>query len=408
MTLDTRQTQEYDSIAATTGVATAWYGGRLGVATQDYSQSVAMGSPAGGLVAGTVIAGRYRVDHYLGGGAFASVYAAWDLRMHRHVAMKVYPSGAGLVPVDEARLQGTVQHPNIMPLYDRCSDPIAGITILVMPLFPGCDLQTLLNSYGALPFRRVLTCMDQICSAVDYLWSRKQIAHGDIKPANIWVTQSGAALLMDFNVPGQLVRQPESRFGTPGYMAPEVLRGQSDARSDVFSLGCLCYACLTGVAPFSVAADSSSGRYVRLSKARHDVRSTLEAVVDKALRADPEARYQSARELRTALRSHRYQSGAGIWDVAADLMFATASAAWRILVFLAVVLARTVRYIVRKPYDAAARAIVGLVVLGWLLPILVSFWLANSIYLSLAASLVAVLSIAIYTMKRRRRYWRGF
>jgi serine/threonine-protein kinase len=309
------------------------------------------------------------MESFLAGGAFAAVYAVWDLHMRRRVAMKVYPTSARMIPLDEARLQGTVQHPNIMPLYDQCVDPLLEITGLVMPLFPGCDLQVLLDTHGPLPFRTALLCLDQICSAVDYLWARRQVAHGDIKPGNIWVTQSGAALLMDFNVPGQAIRFPDCSFGTPGFTAPEVFQGQSDARSDVFSLGCLLYTCLTGVPPFANDIDAGKGRYVPPTRIRPEILPALATVIDHALNVDPETRYQSARELRSALRTHRYRSGTAagryghfIWDMTVSLCEVT----WHCLRLAGRLCWHVLRYALYRPKDA--------LILGSILAILLWWW----------------------------------
>lgn len=171
-----------------------------------------------------------------------------------------------------------------------------------MPLYPGADLASALNRYGQMPFRSATLLVDQICSALDFLWQRRQAVHGDVKPANIWITHSGAALLMDFNVYGVLVRSAPLRVGTSGYTAPEALRGQVTPTSDVFSLGCVLYECLAGVA--SLADDQAvlTGRMARLRQLRHDARPELVDVVERALSHLPEQRYQSARKFRTALR----------------------------------------------------------------------------------------------------------
>jgi hypothetical protein len=297
-------------------LATVWYQGRDGAQTsQQATAQTAYASMAGAntttfqptpqvapQVAGTALAGRYRLEQTLGAGAFATVYAAWDLALQRWVAVKVYPAGSsGALSRAEAHLQATAQHPNLMPLYDSGNDAALGVSYLVMPLYPGADLAATLNRLGPMPFRAALLCVDQICSALEFL-EQRQALHGDIKPANIWLTHSGAALLMDFNVNALLARSDVVRVGTPGYTAPEALAGRLDARSDVFSLGCVLYACLAGVAPFADDAAVQTGRYTPLRRARSEVRPALEAVVATALASDPARRYQSAREFRNALR----------------------------------------------------------------------------------------------------------
>lgn len=252
---------------------------------------------------GSLLAGRYRLEQPLGAGAFATVSAAWDMQLFRRVAVKIYvASDAGLISADEARLQAVCQHPNLMPLYDAGSDPLLGASFLVMPLYPGADLGAMLNRYGPLPFRAALLCADQVCSALEFLWQRRQTVHGDLKPSNIWLTHSGAALLMDFNLPGLLARGGPICAGTPGFTAPEAFQGRRDQRSDIFSLGCVLYQCLCGSAPFAGDAEARAGRFTALRRLRPDLRPELEAVIHTAMAADPQQRYQSAREFQSALR----------------------------------------------------------------------------------------------------------
>jgi hypothetical protein len=331
-------------------LATLWYSGRDNGARPEATLTTAhAGSPPqavaseqyAGQTSGQALAGRYRLEQPLGSGAFATVYSAWDLSLQRRVAVKVYPAGqAGILPNAEAHLQATAQHPNLMPLYDTGSDPMLGVTYLVMPLYPGADLAATLNRYGPMPFRPALLCADQICSALEFL-EQRQALHGDVKPANIWLTNSGAALLMDFNVYGLLTQPGVGRVGTPGYTAPEALAGRMDARSDVFSLGCVLYTCLAGVAPFADDTAVHSGQYTPLRKLRPEIRPALETVVATTLAADPAQRYQSAREFRNALRfperAEGYWAGAILppirWmgRIGWKAILATYSTTWRLL-----------------------------------------------------------------------------
>lgn len=286
---------------------TFWYGGgsdvpaTAAVGRYDLTPPPSVGAAL--LPPGALLAGRYRVEQPLGEGAFARVYAAWDNALGRWVAAKIYPSGAGgQISREEAHLQATCQHPNLMPLYDAGADPLLQAAYIVMPLYPGADLAATLNRYGPMPFRPALLCIDQICSALEFLQQRRGVVHGDIKPANIWLTQGGAALLMDFNLPGLLARSDCQRAGTPGYTAPEALLGRMDGRSDVFSLACVLYQCLTGTAPFADDNAVAAGMVVPLGRLRPEIRPELAAVIHRALAADPEERFQSAREFQTALR----------------------------------------------------------------------------------------------------------
>jgi protein kinase-like protein len=300
-------------------LTTVWYDGGnpapgaagRGLAGERRPETAVAPGHAPELLAGAMLGGRYRLGRPLGSGGFARVYDAFDCCLRRWVAVKVYEGKrAGQLSLDEARLQAVSQHPNLMPLYDSGSDPLLGVTFIVMPLYPGADLAATLDRYGPMPYRPALLCADQVCSALEFLW-QKQAVHGDVKPANIWLTHSGAALLMDFNVHGLLARGAGTRAGTPGYTAPEARAGRMDPRSDVFSLGCVLYQCLAGIPPFADDRAVQAGRFVPLSRLRVDIRPELEAVVHTALAPDPEARYQSAREFRTALRHPAGTVGGG-------------------------------------------------------------------------------------------------
>lgn len=258
------------------------------------------------LAAGAIVSSRYRIDRPLGTGAFATVYSAWDMNLHRWVAAKVCDAAlSGSISASETQLQASCQHPNLMPLHDAGSDPLLGITYLIMPLYPGADLAATLVHHGPMPFRAAALCVDQVCSALEFLWQRRQAVHGDVKPANIWLTGSGAALLMDFNLHGLLSSGLFQRAGTPGFTAPEALQGQHTPCSDVFSLGCVLYACLAGAPPFADDSAALSGRYTPLRDLRPEIHPEMEAVVRMALAPSPEHRFATPREFQTAIRCPR-------------------------------------------------------------------------------------------------------
>jgi len=293
------------------------------------------------------------------------------MALSRRVAIKLYDiTTSGQMPVDEARLQATCQHPNLMPLYDVGSDPLLGVAFLVMPLYPGADLQDMLDRYGQMPYRMAILCADQICSALDFLWQRGQFVHGDVKPANIWLTASGAALLMDFNVYGLLIHSRCTRVGTPGYTAPEALEGHTDSRSDLFSLGCVLYQCLAGVPPFQDDEAVLAGRYIPLRRLRPGVRRSLEMVVHTAIDKDPCKRFQSAREFQTALRQPTTGPGAP-------------RPAWRSVrtgIRMAILLARwgwrIGRFAIRHPVEFVIMAFSGMLAAHFMV-IRVSAWVAE-------------------------------
>jgi serine/threonine protein kinase len=316
-----------------------------------------------------VVAGRYRVEGELGAGAFATVYAAWDRVLHRRVALKAYPAADACLSVDEASLQARAQHPNVMPLHDAGCDALLGVAYLVMPLYGGGTLAERL-ARGPLPPGAAARVADQICGALTFLHDHRQVVHGDVKPANLWLTPTGAVLLMDFNLPGLRVRGGAGT-GTPGYAAPEALAGAVDARSDVFSTGCVLYECLTGAPPFADDAAVLAGSPRPVRAAAPGVGAPLAQVVHTALAPNPERRYQSAQELRSALRRSRWQAGyrPDWYRIAGDLGLLARCLlrpGWRFLWWY-------LRYFCRRPGPALLTG-ACLAFVGWVAVDSLSFW----------------------------------
>jgi len=348
--------------------ATAWYGKLTAIfpkrdGANCFTQSQTVVQEQSGIQTGDVLAGRYRIEQSLGAGGLATVRAAWDLSLSRRVAVKLYSNSvAGGISSDEASLQAACQHPNLMPLYDAGCDSRLGVSYIVMPLYPGADLGVTISRNGPLSFRPAVLCADQVCSALDHLWRKRQTIHGDIKPSNIWLTQSGAALLMDFNLPGLLTRSEAACAGTPGFIAPEVFKGQRDQSSDVFAIGCVLYQCLTGVAPFADNQSVVSGSYVPMRRLRPDVWPELEAVVQTALQADPSLRYQTAREMQTALRRRGNVLGISWFEAVWRGFAACASLVFRGIAWLYRMfwkhLCRFARHAWRRPLQALIEAVV--------------------------------------------------
>jgi serine/threonine-protein kinase len=207
----------------------------------------------------TALADRYHIDEELGRGAMGTVYLATDLRHRRRVALKVLRSDiASLVGVDrfllEIRTTATLQHPNIVPLYD--SGEVAGRPYYVMPFVEGGSLRALLTREGRLPIDRVAHVVREVGAALDYA-HRFGVIHRDVKPENI-LMQEGRPLIADFGIALAPRGEGETRLtetgfsvGTPAYMSPEQAVGdrQLGPESDVYSLGCVCYELLTGERP---------------------------------------------------------------------------------------------------------------------------------------------------------------
>jgi TolB-like protein/Tfp pilus assembly protein PilF/predicted Ser/Thr protein kinase len=216
---------------------------------------------------------HYRVIEKLGGGGMGVVYKAEDTRLHRFVALKFLPDEVAKDAQTltrfrrEAQAVSALNHPNIVMLHDISSE--AGADFLVMEYVQGQTLENLIASDG-LPFDRVTEYGVQIASALAAAHSAG-IVHRDIKPANIMITQDNQIKVLDFGIaklttlagtspdvetstaiqgtiPGMVV-------GTAAYMSPEQTRGEPvDARSDIFSLGCVLYQAATGKRPFGGAS----------------------------------------------------------------------------------------------------------------------------------------------------------
>jgi len=241
---------------------------------------------------------QYRIERLIGHGGMGAVYKGVQPALDRPVAIKLLP--AELVAKDdfftrferEAKVLARLQHSGIVTVYDfgLTTD---GHPYIVMEFVDGTDLARLIGM-GSLTTAQALELTIQICEALNYAHGQGVI-HRDIKPANILVTKDGRAKVADFGLARPMDEEAEGRLtrsnmimGTPAYMAPEQYMGLSDQRADIFALGVLLYEMLTGKRPEG-AFDPPS------VKVRLDVR--LDQVVLKAMRQEPERRYQLASEM---------------------------------------------------------------------------------------------------------------
>jgi eukaryotic-like serine/threonine-protein kinase len=212
-------------------------------------------------MAGKTIAGRYRLQTVLGHGGMATVWRAVDERLGRPVAIKLLPTGAGSADPaaarrfdQEAHAAAQLSHPNIVAVHDVGRDQ--DTAYLVMELVDGDSLADHL-AHGSLPTDRAVTIATQICDALAAA-HRAGVIHRDIKPANIVLASTGTVKVCDFGI-ARLTHQQQTGLtathtvlGTSAYMAPEqATGGPIDTRADLYALGCVLYAMLTGRPPFT-------------------------------------------------------------------------------------------------------------------------------------------------------------
>jgi serine/threonine-protein kinase len=271
----------------------------------------------------------YRIEALLGRGGVGLVYLAQDLNLPRRVALKILRAEFAQDPqfrerfVRESRLAASLDHLNIVPIY-RAGE-VDGVLFIAMRYVDGTDLRRLLSAEGPLDIDRALTILGQVGGALDAAHAQGLI-HRDVKPANILVgpgVGDGApdqAYLVDFGITKRTttagLTQAGLFVGTLDYAAPEQIRGQAvDARTDVYSLGCVLFECLAGAAPFRRDTDLDtmqahlSAERPRLSPLRPEMGAAMDHVVTTAMAREPDDRYGSATALITAARAARPWTG---------------------------------------------------------------------------------------------------
>ncbi|HZY75957.1 MAG TPA: Stk1 family PASTA domain-containing Ser/Thr kinase [Jatrophihabitantaceae bacterium] len=270
-----------------------------------------------------LVGGRYELGELIGYGGMAEVHRGRDVRLGRDVAIKVLRADLARDPSflnrfrREAQAAAGLNHPSIVSVYDTGEDVGPDGTsqpYIVMEFVEGRTLRDVLKAEGRLPARRVMEIGADICAALDFS-HRNGIVHRDIKPANVMITPAGAVKVMDFGIARAVadnsatVTQTANVIGTAQYLSPEQARGESvDARSDVYSTGCLLYELATGVPPFQGDSPVAVAyQHVRenapVPSARNpEVPRTLDSIVMKALAKNQLNRYQSAGDMRSDLQ----------------------------------------------------------------------------------------------------------
>ncbi len=270
-----------------------------------------------------LVGGRYELGDLIGYGGMAEVHRGRDVRLGRDVAIKVLRADLSRDPSflnrfrREAQSAAGLNHPSIVSVYDTGEDVGAEGTTqpyIVMEYVEGRTLRDILKSEGRLPPRRAMEVVADVSAALDFS-HRAGLVHRDVKPANVMITHSGAVKVMDFGIARAVadnsatVTQTANVIGTAQYLSPEQARGESvDARSDVYSTGCLLYELVTGVPPFQGDSPVAVAyQHVRENPSMPSSRvpglpRALDSIVMKALAKNPQNRYQSAGEMRSDLQ----------------------------------------------------------------------------------------------------------
>ena len=272
-----------------------------------------------GLSMGSRLAG-YRIEAPLGAGGMAVVYRAYDERLNRPVALKVFAPITGDRAarqrfIDESRSAAAVDHEHIIPVYD--AGDARGFLFIAMRMVRGGDLRELLEREGTLPPARAAGIVSQVAAALDAAHGAG-LVHRDVKPANILLAAPAGerdyVYLSDFGMSKQAMRSTRltgtGQFvGTPDYAAPEQGRDVPlDGRADQYALACVAYHMLTGAPPFE-REDPWAVLMAHLSEPppsvqvrRPELPDAADRVLERALAKVPEKRYATCREFAGALR----------------------------------------------------------------------------------------------------------
>jgi serine/threonine-protein kinase len=293
---------------------------------------------------GATIAGKFRIEEFLGAGAMGRVFRARQIALDKPVAIKVLNASLAADPTfvarfaREAKAAARLDHPNSIRVFDFGREP-SGVFYIAMELVSGNDLATEIEALGPMPSDRIAGVLGQVLAALSVA-HEMGVLHRDLKPANVLIVRrkddDGRAIdlakVCDFGIAkivDSAAEPPSGRagthpltaglvVGTPEYMAPEQARGAPvDARADLYAVGVILYQMLTARLPF--VSDTPLGMVIkhvteqppRPSAVRPDVDPALEAICLKALEKNPADRFQTAAEMRVALLAAVRQAPSG-------------------------------------------------------------------------------------------------
>ena len=275
-----------------------------------------------------ILGSRYEIGDLIGRGGMAQVHLGYDTRLSRTVAIKILRTDLAADPLFLARFRREAQsaaalnHPSIVAVYDTGESPVTTATgheislpYIVMEYVKGRTVASLLTTGEPVPIAEAVQVVTGVLSALEYS-HHEGIIHRDIKPGNVMLTPDGKVKVMDFGIARAIadsaatMTQTNSVVGTAQYLSPEQARGEVvDARSDLYSTGCLLYELLTGKPPFTgdsavaVAYQHVSEAPKPASEMFPDIPDTIDRVVMKSLAKNRDERYQNAAEFRSDLLS---------------------------------------------------------------------------------------------------------
>src|SRR6204780_4770064 len=269
-----------------------------------------------------LLGGRYELDGVVGRGGMAEVYRARDIRLDRIVAVKTLREDLARDQTFQARFRREAQsaaslnHPSIVAVYDTGEDNSGSshVPFIVMEYVDGRTIRDLLRANRRLLPERALEITDGILRSLDYS-HRNGIVHRDIKPGNVMLNRQGEIKVMDFGIARATsdaqatMTQTAQVIGTAQYLSPEQARGERvDARSDLYSVGCLLYELLTGRPPFTgdspvaIAYQHVRENPIPPSRVDPELPGWADPIVLRAMAKDPADRYQSAGEMRNDIQ----------------------------------------------------------------------------------------------------------